>query len=181
MNRNVDVDDSNPVHKLFMIKRTAVKDDDPVKIVAVKTNPVKPKKKAVESRPGWVSKKDQKKVVIHPAAEDENDTTNKEAMERWRAELAIKELDIEKKRQDIELTKLKIAKLRGEVIPTDLVNIIFKQHFKSVTTAFHQGADNFISTITKSLGISRGDGAGLRGELIYIINHAVKDGITERR
>ena len=103
------------------------------------------------------------------------------ATQKYNLDRSIKEAELEKKEQEIELNKLKIAKLSGEVIPTSLVKVIFAQHFKSVTTAFHQGCDNFIMTIAKVTGMKRSEMAAMRGELIEIVNHAVGDGIEESK
>lgn len=105
------------------------------------------------------------------------DKRAEDAVVAWNLDRQIKEAELEAKEQMIELNKLKIAKIRGDVIPTDLVNVVFSQHFKSITTAFHQGADNFISEISKISGLSREDMARIRGELIDIVNLAVADGV----
>jgi hypothetical protein len=104
-----------------------------------------------------------------------------EDTQKYNLELQAKELDIEIKEQKVIENKLKIAKLQGDVIPTDLVSVVFAQHFKSVTTAFHQGADNFLMIMQKELGMSRKDMAKYRGELIGVINQAVKDGIKDSK
>jgi hypothetical protein len=96
-------------------------------------------------------------------------------------DLQLKNLQVEKAAQDVELNKIKIAKQRGEVIPTGLVNVTVGQIFKGVTVAFHQGADNFISNIAKKTGMSREDQASLRTELIDIINQSVVDGQKENK
>lgn len=106
---------------------------------------------------------------------------DEEATHKYNLDRQIKEAELEKKEQDIELNKLKIAKLSGEVIPTELVRVIFAQHFKSVTTAFHQGCDNFIMTIAKVTGMKKKDMARMRGELIEIVNEAVRDGVSESK
>lgn len=103
------------------------------------------------------------------------------ATHKFNLDKAIKEAELEKKEQEIELNKLKIAKLSGEVVPTELVKVIFAQHFKSVTTAFHQGCDNFIMTIAKVTGMKRAEMSAMRGELIEIVNMAVGDGIEESK
>ena len=94
---------------------------------------------------------------------------------------ALKRLEMEKKELEVEKLKIQNAKLNGEVIPTELVKMIFAQHFKSVTTAFHQGADNFITEITKRLDLKREEMVKLRKELVEIINQAVNDSIEDSK
>jgi len=110
-----------------------------------------------------------------------SEKADEEATHKYNLDRQIKEAELEKKEQDIELNKIKIAKLSGEVIPTELVKVIFAQHFKSVTTSFHQGCDNFIMTIAKVTGMKKKDMARMRGELIEIVNEAVRDGIQDSK
>lgn len=111
----------------------------------------------------------------------EHDQESAESIERYNLDRRIKEKELEKKEQEIEKNRLQIAKLKGDVIPTELVMVAFSQHFKSVTTAFHQGCDNFIMVIAKRTGMSRADMADMRGELIGIVNQSVTDGIKESK
>ena len=87
----------------------------------------------------------------------------------------IKQLELEKKREDLELAKLKRAKLSGDVIPVDLVINTFAVYSKSATTSFHNAADNFLMDIQKEAGLTREQIARMRGELIATINTAVND------
>lgn len=103
------------------------------------------------------------------------------ATKKYNLEQQLKELAIEKAEQEVELNKIKIAKAQGEVIPTDLVKVVFAQHSKSITVSFHQGADNFISQIAKRTGMKREEMASLRGELIKVVNQSVKDSIKESK
>ncbi|HBD94269.1 MAG: hypothetical protein US15_C0012G0016 [Candidatus Moranbacteria bacterium GW2011_GWF1_36_4] len=96
-------------------------------------------------------------------------------------ELEIKRADLEKKEQEIELNDWKIKKISGEVIPTDMVQIVFNQHCKSITTAFHQGVDNFIIEFAKKHEIDRNEIAKIRLTFIDIINQAILDSIKESK
>lgn len=80
-----------------------------------------------------------------------------------------------------EIAQIKIEKLRGDVIPTDIVKNTFMQHFKSITTSFHQGADNVLIKIAQKYDLSRQEVANYRGELISIINDCVKDAVEESK
>lgn len=92
-----------------------------------------------------------------------------------------KELDVKKLRQETRLNQIKIEKQSGDVIPTDLVKDLVKQLFKTVTVSFHQGAENFISTIANQTEMSREQQATLRGELIGIVNQSVKESQAEMK
>jgi hypothetical protein len=91
----------------------------------------------------------------------------------------IKQLELEKKREDLELSKLKRAKLSGEVIPVDLVKNTMAVYGKSTTTAFHNAADNFLMDIQKEAGLTREQIAKMRSGLIATVNTAVDDAHRE--
>jgi len=175
LNENGEVDTALPMNLAFLEKRTGKTETPPVvpepqkkknRIVTTPT-PKEPitirKERALRNKHG---KTDEEKEQLNTNFEIDN---------------AIKRLELEKKEQEVELNKLKIAKLQGDVIPTELVKVVFSQHFKSVTNAFHQGADNFITEITKMLSLDREQMVKLRAELVEIINTAVTDSIEESK
>lgn len=96
---------------------------------------------------------------------------------KYNLETQVKELEIEKREQEISINNIKLQKLSGEVIPTEIVRTVFLQHFKSFTTSFHQAAENFISVIAKQTTMTREQQSSLRGTLKEIINQAGKDGV----
>lgn len=102
----------------------------------------------------------------------------KEASEMFGLGLEKKRLDIKKVQSEIDTAKMKREKMAGELIPTDLVMIIFGSHFKSVTISFHQAADNFLSTIAKQNDLNREQVAKVRGQLNEVVNKAVKAAIV---
>ena len=167
------VDSAMPMNAEFMNKRVLNKKTIPTPTAApveiVSAPPPKPRKPT----------KAELQAMEREQKRQEN--ADAEATHKYNLERQIKEAELEKKEQDIELNRLKIAKLSGEVIPTDLVRVVFAQHFKSVTTAFHQGCDNFIMTIAKVTGMEKKDMARMRGELIEIVNEAVRDGVAESK
>jgi len=93
-------------------------------------------------------------------------------------EAEIKQAQLEKINIDIEEKKIKVAKLNGEVIPFDLVNIIFNQHSKSITTAFHNAVDNILTDFSKEFDMTIENVSKLRGSLISIINNSVKESVS---
>ena len=103
--------------------------------------------------------------------EDENENLHKLNVQK-------KKLDIERAKEDIEIAKLKKEKLSGELIPTDLVKIVFATHSKNITIGFHQAVENLISQIAKQAGLDRDQIAKIRGSLIEIINKGVKNALA---
>ena len=100
----------------------------------------------------------------------------------YKLSLEKKQLDIERAKEEIEIARLKKEKLSGDLIPTDLVRIVFATHSKSITIHFHQAVENLISQIAKQAGLDRKQIAKIRGSLIEIINKGVKNaGITSKK
>jgi hypothetical protein len=73
---------------------------------------------------------------------------------------------------DTRLAELKEEKIRGEVIPIDLVNNIFMAHTQSIITANRDGIEDLLINISKEHSLSRESLANLRGKLIKILNSA---------
>lgn len=94
-------------------------------------------------------------------------------------ERQLKEAELHKKRVDTQIALLKEEKLRGIVIPTDIVKVAFQQHFKSISAAFHNAADNLIVNFAKKKDLNREEIAELRGELIEVINIAIQESVAE--
>jgi len=92
-------------------------------------------------------------------------------------ETSKKALDIEKTSEEIEILKIKKQKLQGEVIPTELVKVIFKQHSASITTSFKNGIENLILELSKSKNMTRTEVAEIRFRMTDIINEAVLESI----
>lgn len=92
-----------------------------------------------------------------------------------------KALNIKKKREEIEILKVKKEKLHGVLIPTDLVKVLMAQHYKSVSTAFQHASDNLIMEMSKKKKLNRNEVAELRGHLVKIINKAVNDSIDDSK
>lgn len=174
LDSNGNIDSSLPMNKDFMLARASKpsKAKTPKKELPDKKKPKAPPSPKEKVKPPNSNQ---------PAAGLDWTPDEIEAMGKYQLEVQMKNLDLEKKEQEVEINKLKIQKLRGEVVPTDLVREVLKRHTKSLTTAFHQGADNFIMTITKISGMSREEMAGIRGELIEIVNKAVADAIDESK
>lgn len=86
---------------------------------------------------------------------------------------------IEKTKADIQLLAMKRDKMRGLVIPTDIVRALFMQHSKSIVVSFEQGVDKMIIEIAKKAKLGRNDIAELRGKMILIVNESVDAAVKE--
>ena len=92
-------------------------------------------------------------------------------------------LDNEKKEKEIEKLKIQIAKLNGEVIPTELVKLVLIQNNKAQLVNFKQGADNLLIEFIAMKGLSSKEQAILKGKIIAIANtsneNAIKDSMKQ--
>jgi hypothetical protein len=91
------------------------------------------------------------------------------------------QLDIEKKVIEIKLKKLDHQKKLGELVPTELVRTLFVQHSKSIMSAFHDEADNFLMEISKEAGLTREQLAKMRGKLVLKINQGIENSLKESK
>jgi len=173
------VDSAHPVNAAFMNKRVMNKKTIPTPVAP---SPAAPVVSAQKPKPIKRTKAELKAAKdAEERDQKRQDDSDAQATHRYNLDRQIKEAELTSKEQTIELNKLKISKLSGEVIPTQLVKEIFAQHFKSVTVSMHQGCDNFIMTIAKTTGMKKQDMARMRGELIEIVNEAVRDGVEDSK
>lgn len=119
--------------------------------------------------------------IVDEAQKDQGKELDEHTLSKYSLELQKKELDIIKAEEDIEIAKIKRAKMAGEVIPTDLVLLLFASHFKNVTTSFHQATEILITAIAKENNLDRKQIANIRGQLIEIINKAIEDGLISSK
>lgn len=73
----------------------------------------------------------------------------KEQDKRSKLNTNIKERDLEKVNEEIELLKIKRLKLEGLVIPLEPIRNLMSQEFKQFVISFQQGADILIMEISK--------------------------------
>lgn len=122
-----------------------------------------------------------KKTVTEEKPEAEKRTDNFNSKIVFELEQKLKQAELEKKEVDTRIALLKEEKLRGIVIPTDIVTMLFAQHFKSMSVEFNQGADNLITEFSKMAELNITQISELRGKLIAIVNDAIHRGIEESK
>jgi len=161
------VDTGNEVNQFFMETRVAVNEGTAPKL--------KPgNKKKTKAKPK--SSKESPVIEMH-----EEDNIQSAGTNKYNLDVIAKELEIEKKTEEIELLKIRKEKAKGEVIPTDLVLSVFAQHFKSITNAFYQAADNLAVEMAKEAGKGREMVIKIRGKLVKEVNSAVETSQKESK
>ena len=130
-----------------------------------------------------------KKVIVdEKGLIDLDNEINKAYMEKKKAssskQLATKitEFDAEKKRIEAERAKeelltarIKRQKMEGEVLPKDLVQNIFKTHFKNMHRAYYNAAEQIILDASKLFGVDSEEMAKAKELLVVSVNKAHDD------
>jgi len=110
-------------------------------------------KEFLENRDDKVGKKNIEIIVKPPPAtkkeREDFDRKIKEADRRTQLNSKIKELEISKTTEEIEILRAKREKLEAFLIPVDIVKQIFAQHSKSITVSFQQGGENLLIEVSK--------------------------------
>jgi hypothetical protein len=85
---------------------------------------------------------------------------------------------IEKLNVDIRLGELKEEKLRGEVIPVDLVRNIFTTHSQSILTTFKDAVEAILIGVSKKCNMSDENLSQSRMLMIGALNGAVEKSVS---
>lgn len=85
--------------------------------------------------------------------------------------------EIGKKEKETRILESRIQKLRGELMPTDLVKLVFKQFSKSLLSEFKNSVDDIITKLSKKRDLSLVEVAEIRGQLIDSINTGSARGV----
>jgi hypothetical protein len=85
--------------------------------------------------------------------------------------------EIAQKESATRLNQFKIDKQKGELMPTDMVKIIFTQHTKSIVEEFKNAVDGILTKFSKRRDLDNAEVAEIRGELIKVINSATENAV----
>lgn len=89
----------------------------------------------------------------------------------------IKAQQLEKLQVDTRLQLLKEEKIRGEVLPVDLIRSIFATHSQSILTSFKDSIEDILIDISKRCNMSSERLAKSRENMIHALNKAVDKSI----
>lgn len=112
---------------------------------------------------------DDEETVKNP----ENDIYIKKNNDQYELNIIKTKIEIKKKNEEYEKIKLQNSKIRGEVVPSELIKPVFLQHNQSIMTAFKNASDEMLRLISKKKGLSLNETAELSGELTVVINTAI--------
>lgn len=172
-NSNNEIDTSLQINQDFLDKCISLHEQKLQNVSEVKNKSIsKPREPKTIPSPSKV-----KSRVIS----DEDKKIEEGAVKSYNLERYKKQLEIESLESENKIKKIKLDKLNGVVIPTELVMIMFGHHSKSITTAFQQAAENFIVLMVQSYGVDKKTQAKIRGDLIAVINKSIKESLEISR
>jgi hypothetical protein len=82
-------------------------------------------------------------------------------------------VQVEKLEQEVRLLKIKEEKLKGVVVPSELIKPVFLQHNQSIITEVHNNSTEFCRIFSKKHTLNVNDVAEMNGELIKWFNTAI--------
>lgn len=156
------IDDSESVNNFFLEKRQANK----------KETKGKKTKSSEDKKSNLKSAEPEKEKPKH---------NSEEATAKFNLSLKVTEADVKKKEIDIRIAELREQKLRGEVIPTDVVKLTIAGLFKNVTSTFKNVIENMLIEVDQMAKLSPEQKAKLRTRMIVELNNAIDDTIVESK
>lgn len=79
---------------------------------------------------------------------------------------------------DTRLQELKEEKMRGELIPVDLVKNLFRTHTQSIVTSMKDGIEELLINFAAEARLKGDQLAGLRGKMVGILNGGVDKSVS---
>lgn len=95
------------------------------------------------------------------------------------SETALKYLDTVKRDKEVKLLEIKEAKLRGEVVPTEVIRQIVTRHNHSILTSMKPAIEQLIDKMAKMHDIASADVATYKGEVINRLNLSITNAAHE--
>lgn len=107
---------------------------------------------------------------------------SKDASDEWIGlDRKIKKVELAKKTVDTRIALLKEEKMKGEVIPTEMVKILFAQHSKNIIAEFENSLDKVLTILAKEVGMNNKVISKYRGIIKKEINIAVDSTTTKTK
>ena len=165
--------DTDPVNELFLQKQRAKRGKDI--IIEKNTSPEAPPAETL------------KETIQHPASVPITDLPNtgylapKKKLSPFELEMELKESMIGKTQVQTRIEEIKEQKLLGMLIPTELVKSLVLQLNKAFISSFKDGAERFLTEISKAKRLTGGEQAELLKQMINIINESSHKTILESK
>ena len=93
----------------------------------------------------------------------------------------LKQQELLKKEAETRLLNLREEKIRGEIVPIELIKNLMVTHTKSIVTAQKDGIEDLLININKEARLTGAQLAKLRGKMVEILNIAVDKAISSTK
>lgn len=137
---------------------------------ATTKRPTKPP--TVTKKPQETKKENSKKIDISPPPPENTGG-------QYQLDLDKKEAELEFKQVQTRIKLIEEERLRGELIPVDLVSEMISQLSRSIITTYKDSMDKFLIEVSHRKKMSDKDTAELKGLMVEQINKAHDNAITE--
>jgi hypothetical protein len=108
--------------------------------------------------------------------EDDDDLVDIPALPQ--SERKLKFLDTLKREQEVRLLRIKEEKLKGQVVPSELIKPVMLQHNQSILSEFKNATDEILRVFAKRRDLQPDEVADIRGQLTLILNEAISKAAT---
>lgn len=189
------IDDSNEVNYAFLIQKGFVESKkkngtadgrSTKKSVTKKPTAKKVVAKKTTAKPG-AKKKPEPKPEKHEPLKKTPEQLEIEYERQQRIEKLASmdrdklQADTDKKRHDAEIARIKLEKLQGLLIPTDLVTSVIQLQAASLRKSYHEAAEKLIIIFSQKKKLTNKEMGELRRELTGVVNDAIDSGIEESK
>jgi hypothetical protein len=86
-------------------------------------------------------------------------------------------VDIAKKIRETSILKLREEKIKGEIVPIDVIKNLFSMHTQSIITAQKDGIEELLINLSVEARLTGDQLARLRGKMVEILNNGVDKAI----
>lgn len=97
------------------------------------------------------------------------------------SEQKLKYLDTLKREKEIEALELKNQKIKGEVVPADLIQPILLQQNRNMMIEIKNGMEEVLRSVAKRFDLTLADVADYRKQITYTINDSAKKAIENSK
>ena len=159
MNASGEIDDADPVNFMFLQKRMS-----------------KLERKVVGNPP----KKKEEKAKPEPAKKPQNEEISRQNTNRNELLEMDKEkgkLDLNQRRNVIQMQELELAKKRGELIPTEIVRKLVIQQSEGTKIAYTEACENLIVILSQKKQMTSDEVSDIRKQFMAIVNSAIDTSI----
>ena len=126
----------------------------------------------VTKKPQKIEKETSKIVVLDPQPSENSGG-------QYQLDLDKKEAELEFKQVQTRIKLIEEARLRGELIPVDLVSEMISKLSRSIITSYKDSMDKFLIEVNHRKKMSDKHSAELKGIMVDQINQAHDNAITE--